>query len=562
MIDGRAAVPRPTNEPVLDHAPGSDEREVLERMLERVAGETPEIPVIVGGEAVETGDTVDVTMPCAHREKLATLHQARRAEVERAVVTSQRVAGEWARMPFEERAAIFLRAADRLAGPMRSRINASVMLGQGKTVHQSEIDAICELADFLRFNVHFAERIYAEQPESSPGIWNRADYRPLEGFVLAVTPFNFLAIAVNLPTAPAIMGNVVLWKPATTTALGAYRMLEVLHDAGLPRGVISFLPGAGPEQGAAALDSEHLAGIHFTGSGPTFQALWKGVAQRLDRYRTYPRIVGETGGKDFILAHASADPEALATAIVRGGYEYQGQKCSAASRVYVPQTLWPGVRDRVTAELERVQQGDVRDFSNFVSAVIDERAYTRITGYLELARQTATIVAGGGADRSVGWFIEPTLVEVDDPRHRLMQEEIFGPVVTAYVYDDARWPETLDLVDSTSPYGLTGAVFARDRAAIQEAAARLRHAAGNFYINDKPTGGGGGPAAVWWGAAERDRRQSREPLEPYPMDRPSDDQGDLRAAHELALPLPWLTPSPLSWVRRLRAAAANPQVSG
>ena len=488
MIDGRSQVPRPVNETVLDHRTGSPERAELERMLSDVANETPEIPVCVGADRIKTGDTVEVTMPCSHRERLAVVHQAGKAEVQRAIESARSVAQEWAATPFAERAAIFLRAADRLVGPMRARINASVMLGQGKTVHQSEIDAICELADFLRFNVHYAERIYQEQPESGPGMWNRADYRPLEGFVFAVAPFNFLAIAVNLPTAPAIMGNVVLWKPATTTTLGAYRMLEVLRDAGLPDGVISFLPGAGPTQGDAVLSSEHLAGLHFTGSTDTFQRLWQGIGSRLDHYRTFPRIVGETGGKDFIVAHPSADPSAVATAIVRGGYEYQGQKCSAASRVYVPRSLWIDVRDRVASDLASVQQGDVRDFANFVAAVIDERAFRKISGYLDHAKQAGTVLAGGGGDASVGWFVEPTFVEVNDPRDRLMREEIFGPVVAAYVYEDARWTEMLDLVDSTSPYGLTGAVFARDRQAIAQTETRLRHAAGNFYINDKPTG--------------------------------------------------------------------------
>ena len=486
--DGRLEVPHPINQAVLDHERGSPERRELEQLLKQVGDESPEIPVVVGGDRVETGDLVDVNMPCSHQERLAVVHQARATDVQRAIEAARNVSGDWAAMPFADRAAIFLRAADRLAGPMRARINASVMLGQGKTVHQSEIDAICELADFLRFNVHFAARIYREQPESGAGTWNRMDYRPLEGFVFAVSPFNFLAIAVNLPTAPAIMGNVVLWKPATTTALGAYRMLEVLRDSGLPDGVINFLPGAGPEQGAAALASEHLAGLHFTGSTGTFQRLWREIGDRLDTYRTFPRIVGETGGKDFIVAHPSADPVALATAIVRGGYEYQGQKCSAPSRVYVPRSLWSGVRDRVVSDIASLRVGDVRDLSNFVAAVIDERAFTKIAGYLEHAKQAGNILAGGGTDRSVGWFVDPTFVQVEDPNDRLMREEIFGPVVSAYVYEDAQWSEVLGLVDATSPYGLTGAVFARDRAAISEASERLRHAAGNFYINDKPTG--------------------------------------------------------------------------
>ncbi len=436
-----------------------------------------------------TGDVVEVRMPHSHGERLATVHQARAEDVERAIDGAMRAAPSWASTPFADRAAIFLKAADLLAGPWRARINAACMLGQSKTCHQSEIDAACELIDFFRFNVAFAERIYAEQPGSPSGQWNRLDYRPLEGFVLAVTPFNFLSIAANLPTAPALMGNVVLWKPANVTTVGAWHLLELLKEAGLPPGVISFLPGAGPEQGRAALDSKDLAGIHFTGSTGTFRALWKGVAERLDTYRGFPRIVGETGGKDFIVAHASADVAALATAIVRGGYEYQGQKCSAVSRVYVPKSIWAGgLRERLADQIGALPIGDPRDFSTFVCAVIDERAFRKIEGYQSVARESAEIVAGGTADRSKGWFITPTLVVVDDPKHRLMQEEIFGPLVTVYVYEDSRWSDMLAVVDETSPYALTGAVFARDRTAVSHAAERLRNAAGNFYVNDKPTG--------------------------------------------------------------------------
>jgi 1-pyrroline-5-carboxylate dehydrogenase len=488
MIDGLTHVPTPVNEPVRSYAPKSPERAELEAMLGVVASEDLTIPVVAAGERIETGETSAVTMPSAHGERLATLHHARREDVDRAIEGALAAAPAWAAMPFSERAAIFLRAADLLAGPWRARINAACMLGQGKTVVQAEIDAACELIDFLRFNVTFAERIYQEQPSSPPGVWNRSDYRPLEGFVLAVTPFNFLAIAVNLPTAPAIMGNVVLWKPASATAVGAWHMLELLREAGLPDGVISFLPGDGPTQGNAALDSEHLAGIHFTGSTGTFRTLWKGVAERLDRYRAFPRIVGETGGKDFIIAHPSADYDALATAIVRGGFEYQGQKCSAASRVYVPKSKWAELREPLAATIGELRVGDVRDFKCFMSAVIDERAFEKIRSYQQLARDTGRVLAGGTSDRTTGWFIDPTLVEVDDPGHRLLAEEIFGPVVTVYPYDDARWSETLDLVDRTSPYALTGAVFARDRAAVLDAMTRLRNAAGNFYINDKPTG--------------------------------------------------------------------------
>jgi 1-pyrroline-5-carboxylate dehydrogenase len=427
-------------------------------------------------------------MPHAHREVIGTLHQARAEDVQRAIDGAMRAAPGWAATPFTDRAAIFLRAADLISGPYRARVNAACMLGQGKTAHQSEIDAVCELVDFFRFNVWYAQRIMREQPRSAAGTWNRSDYRPLEGFVLAITPFNFLAIAANLPTAPAIMGNVVLWKPANVTAVGAWHVLRILREAGLPDGVISFLPGEGPTQGKVALDSEHLAGIHFTGSTKTFKSLWQGAAERLDRYRAFPRIVGETGGKDFLVMHPSADPRATAVAVLRGGYEYQGQKCSALSRLYVPKSRWPDVRDHVLAELREMKVGDVRDFSNFMGAVIDERAFQKIEGYLTVAQKTAKVLHGGTADGATGWFVQPTLVEVDDPKHRLMQEEIFGPVVTAYVYDDAKWSGTLDLVASTSPYALTGAVFSNDRAATRQAEERLRFAAGNFYINDKPTG--------------------------------------------------------------------------
>ncbi|MCA9603590.1 MAG: aldehyde dehydrogenase family protein, partial [Myxococcales bacterium] len=349
-----------------------------------------------------------------------------------------------------------------------------------------EIDAACELIDFLRFNVHFADRILAEQPISSPGVWNRSEYRPLEGFVFAVTPFNFLAIALNLPTAPAILGNVVVWKPATTTMLGVHVMMELLREAGLPDGVINIVPGDGPEQGQAALASPHLAGIHFTGSTTTFRALWRGVGERIDQYRAFPRIVGETGGKDFIVAHPSADPTAVATAILRGGFEFQGQKCSAASRVYLPKSLAAAVTERVVSEAATIRMGDVRDFSNFMGAVIDERAFKKISGYLDLANSTARVHTGGKAHGETGWFIEPTFAEVDDPAHRLMQEEIFGPVVASYTYDDARYDEVLSLIDGTSPYALTGAVFARDRGVIAHTTERLAECAGNFYVNDKP----------------------------------------------------------------------------
>ncbi|HJL26311.1 MAG TPA: L-glutamate gamma-semialdehyde dehydrogenase, partial [Polyangiaceae bacterium LLY-WYZ-15_(1-7)] len=474
MSDGTFRVPTPENEPVKGYVAGSPERAELDAALEKAAGETLDIPVLIDGKPLRTGTTTDVVMPHDHGHVLGKVHHAGAEDVEKAIAGALRVAPAWQAMPFEQRAAIFQRAADMLAGPWRQRVNAACMLGQSKTCHQSEIDAACELIDFWRFNCAYAEAIYDWQPRSVPGQWNRADYRPLEGFVFAVTPFNFLSIAVNLPTAPALMGNVVLWKPAHTSMVGAWTVLELLREAGLPDGVVQLVPGDGPEQGAVALKNEHLAGIHFTGSTGTFRTLYQGVGENLPGYRTIPRIVGETGGKDFIVFHPSADLEQAVTAVVRGGYEYQGQKCSAVSRIYVPKSMWPAMKERLAAEIGQLKVGDPRDYANFMGAVIDRKAWEKITGYQKLGKETGTIVAGGTADDSKGFFVDPTLVEVDDPKHRLMQEEIFGPVVTAYVYDDAKWTETLDLVDSTSPYGLTGAVFARDRAAVLQATERLR----------------------------------------------------------------------------------------
>ena len=491
MIDGIFEVPLPENEPVLSFAPGSPERAKLDVALAQVASEVVEIPTVIDGRALfagKDGRTTDVVMPHDHAHRLGRVHHATPAQVQQAIDGALRVAPAWQALPFEERAAIFLRAADLLAGPWRARINAACMLGHSKTCHQAEIDAACELIDFFRFNVAFARQILTVQPRSVPGQWNRTDYRPLEGFVFAVAPFNFLSIAVNLPAAPVLLGNVALWKPSHTSAVGVWHCLELLRAAGLPDGVIQLVPGDGPEQGAVALASEHLAGIHFTGSTATFRALYRGVGEHLDRYRTLPRLVGETGGKDFIVAHPSADVDEVATAIVRGGFEYQGQKCSAASRIYLPESLWPAISERVRAMTSELRMGDVRDYTSFVGAVIDRRAFDKISGYQKLARDTAKVLAGGHSDDSKGFFVEPTFVQVDDPKHRLMQEEIFGPVVTAYVFDDARYDEALTLVDTTSPYALTGAVFSRDRAAVTHTMARLRHAAGNFYVNDKPTG--------------------------------------------------------------------------
>jgi 1-pyrroline-5-carboxylate dehydrogenase len=408
--------------------------------------------------------------------------------VEQAIKAARDARAEWSNWSWEDRAAVFLKAAELLATTWRPTINAATMLGQSKTVYQAEIDSACELIDFWRFNVQFAQDLYDEQPISSNVMWNQLDYRPLEGFVYAVTPFNFTAIGGNLPTAPALMGNTVIWKPAATAMLSSYYVLQLLHEAGLPPGVINFVPGDPVAISNALLTHRDLAGVHFTGSTGVFNSMWKTIGANMSQYATYPRIVGETGGKDFIVAHPSADPQALAVAIARGGFEYQGQKCSAASRVYIPRSIWNDVRDRTVAMMEEIRVGDVRDFRNFMSAVIDEKSFTKISGYLDDARKNATIVHGGTAEGKEGYFVKPTLIETRDPGYRLLCEEIFGPVVTAYVYDDDKWTETLEIVDRTSPYALTGAVFANDRAAVRQAMMALRNAAGNFYVNDKPTG--------------------------------------------------------------------------
>jgi 1-pyrroline-5-carboxylate dehydrogenase len=490
MPAGAFHVPPPRNEPILSYAPGSPERAALKRALGEVAGADVEIPLRIGGRDVRTGRLGEVRSPHRRGHRLARFHQAGPAEVEAAIAAARDARRGWAAMDAADRAAIFLRAAELLAGPWRPALNAATMMGQSKTPIQAEIDAACETIDFWRFNVHFLERILADQPLSPPGQWNRVEYRPLEGFVLAVTPFNFTSIAANLPTAPAIMGNAVVWKPASTAVLSAWRLMELLEAAGLPPGVINFVPGPGPVIGEAALASPDLAGLHFTGSTATFQGLWRSMAERLPRYRSYPRIVGETGGKDFVFVHPSADLEATAVALVRGAFEYQGQKCSAASRAYVPASLWPALRARLVALTEALKMGPVEDFSVFLGALIDEPAFQRVKGYVELARASADcrVLTGGACDASEGWFVAPTIVETSDPRHRLMQEEIFGPLLTVFVYADARLGEALDLCASTSPYGLTGALFAQDRVAIADVTRRLADAAGNFYVNDKPTG--------------------------------------------------------------------------
>jgi len=490
MANARFHVPAPRNEPNLGYAPGSPERAALKSELARLSSQEIEIPVVVGGKEIRTGRLAEVRMPHRHGHVLARFHQAGPEEVARAAEAARAARREWGAMAWADRAAVFLKAADLLAGPWRQVLNAATMLGQSKTPFQAEIDSACEVIDFWRFNVAFADEIYAQQPLSAPGVWNRVEYRPLEGFVFAVTPFNFTAIAANLPTSPAMLGNAVLWKPASTAVLSGWYLLKLLEAAGLPRGVIGFLPGSGRDVGDPALAHPDLAGLHFTGSTAVFQGMWRTVAGNLPRYRSYPRIVGETGGKDFVFAHPSADVDALVTALVRGAFEYQGQKCSAASRAYVPASLWGAVRERLVAEVQALRMGDVADFRNFMGAVIDRGAFDDIKGYVDFAKSSpeAKVVAGGGCDPSTGWFVEPTVVETSNPRLKLMQEEIFGPVLTVFPYPDARLDETLQLCDETSPYGLTGAIFARDRSAIARMTAALENAAGNFYVNDKPTG--------------------------------------------------------------------------
>jgi 1-pyrroline-5-carboxylate dehydrogenase len=487
-FNGTRRVPPPVNEPVRAYAPGSAERQELKERLRQMAGERIDIPLIIGGREVRTGSTAQAVMPHDHRHVLADWHLAGSEHVAQAIEAAREAHREWANWPWEDRAAIFLKAAELLSTTWRATLNAATMLGQSKTAFQAEIDSACELADFWRFNPYFAQQLYDEQPLSDRSMWNQLDYRPLEGFVYAVTPFNFTSIAGNLPTAPALMGNTVIWKPASSAMLSAYYIMRLLEAAGLPPGVINFVPGDAGAISNQLIAHRDFAGVHFTGSTAVFNAIWQQIGTNIARYRSYPRIVGETGGKDFIVAHPSADPEALAVAIVRGGFEYQGQKCSAVSRVYVPASLWREVRDRLVAMIQEIRVGDVTDFRNFMGAVIDRKAFTKISEYLDDAKRNATVLAGGTARGEEGYFIEPTLVETRDPGYRLLCEEIFGPVVTAYVYPDAQFEETLSLVDRTSPYALTGSIFARDRAAIRQATFALRNAAGNFYINDKPTG--------------------------------------------------------------------------
>ncbi len=487
-FNGNRRVPPPVNEPVKSYAPGSAERAALKDRLQSMSNERIDIPLIIGGKEVHTGQLAESVMPHNHRHVLAQWHRASEKHVDDAVRAAQRAAKDWANWAWEDRAAVFLKAAELLATTWRQTLNAATMLGQSKTAFQAEIDAACELIDFWRFNPHYAQSLYDEQPLSDHTMWNQLDYRPLEGFVYAVTPFNFTSIAGNLPTAPALMGNTVIWKPASSAMLSAHYIMKLLEEAGLPPGVINFVAGDAGMISDKLLSDRNLAGVHFTGSTAVFNSMWKTIGASMSRYKSYPRIVGETGGKDFIVAHSSADPAALAVAIARGGFEYQGQKCSAASRVYVPESIWPEVRDRTVAIMKDIRMGDVTDFRNFMGAVIDKKAFAKIGEYLDDGRKNASIIAGGVARGDDGYFIEPTLIETKDPGYRLLCEEIFGPVVTAHVYPDNKWTETLRIVDETSPYALTGAVFSRDRQAVREAALSLRNAAGNFYVNDKPTG--------------------------------------------------------------------------
>jgi 1-pyrroline-5-carboxylate dehydrogenase len=489
MPKGIFYVPEPFNEPVLAYGPGSEERKSLKAALRQAKSRKVNIPMVIGGKEVRTSRRVEIHPPHELAHSLGVFSQGDASHVRRAVEAAAKAKPDWEAMPWEHRASIFLKAAELLAGPYRMTMNAATMLAQSKNAFQAEIDAACELVDFWRYNVRYMTDIYGEQPESSPAVWNRMEYRPLEGFVLAITPFNFTSIAGNLPTAPALMGNTVVWKPANTQIYSAWVIMQILREAGLPDGVINLVYAPGPDVGKVCFGHPDFAGIHFTGSTGTFQNMWRTIGENIGRYRSYPRIVGETGGKDFVWAHPSADARAVATALSRGAFEFQGQKCSAASRAYIPSNLAKKVEEYLLEDLASFRMGSPEDFGNFINAVIDAGAYESITGYISKAkRDKQTILAGGNFSRKEGYFIEPTVIRTRDPRYRTMVEEIFGPVLTLYVYPEKDWSRSLDLVNSTSPYGLTGAVFSQDRQVIAEASQRLRHAAGNFYINDKPTG--------------------------------------------------------------------------
>jgi 1-pyrroline-5-carboxylate dehydrogenase len=481
----------PNNEPGFSYAPGSPERNSLKKKLDELYKGGIEIPVIINGEEIKSGSAVDMKLPHEHNHVVGVHYQAGEKEVNMAIRASLEAREKWAKLDWEERLSVFLKAADLLSGPWRDTLNAATMLGQSKNPYQAEIDSACELIDFFRFNAYYATQIYKEQPLHSPfGIWNRSEYRPLEGFILAISPFNFTSIMGNLPSAPVMLGNVALMKPAETATFAGYFVYKLFEAAGLPPGVINFLPGRGAPIGNIALRSPHLAGIHFTGSTGTFQYMWKTVGENISSYKSYPRIVGETGGKDFIFAHKSADIQELGTAILRGAFEYQGQKCSAASRMYIPKSIWSDLKDYLLTEIKTIKMGDVRDFSNFMNAIIDKDAFKSITGYIDYSKKSsdADIITGGNYDDSKGYFIEPTIIVAKDPHFKTMEEEIFGPVMSAYIYDDNKYEETLHVCDETSPYALTGAIFAKDIMAVNKANDILENAAGNFYINDKPTG--------------------------------------------------------------------------
>lgn len=490
MSNGFFKVPYPKNEPVLSYAPGTKERQLLKKALEEGRSKQLDIPMYIGGEEVRTGKKVKLSPPHDHQHILGHFHAGDKDHVEQAVTAALNAKELWSNLSWEYRASIFLKAADLLAGPYRYAINAATMLGQSKNAYQAEIDSACELIDFLRFNVHYMTEIYNEQPESSPGVWNRIEYRPLEGFVFALTPFNFTAIAGNLPTSAAMMGNTVVWKPANTQIYAAKVIMQVLKEAGLPDGVINLVYVSGPDAGEVIFNHKDFAGIHFTGSTGVFQGMWKTIGANIHKYKSYPRIVGETGGKDFIMVHKSANPKEVSTAMARGAFEYQGQKCSAASRCYIPSNLWDDVKKYLVEDLKSFKMGPTEDFGNFINAVIDEKAFNSITEYIEKARTNPMneIIAGGKYDKSKGYFIEPTVILTKDPSSITMCEEIFGPVLTVYVYHSENFEQTLELVDSTSPYALTGSIIAKDRYAIEMATKKLTQSAGNFYINDKPTG--------------------------------------------------------------------------
>lgn len=489
MSNAYFKLPVPVNEPILNYAPGSPEKTELKNKLSELRSKEIEIPLIIGGEEIKSGKTAEIRVPHNLSVKLGVYHKAGAKEVKMAIEAALQARKTWADMPWEHRASIFHKAAELLSGPWRATINAATMLGQSKTAYQAEIDSACELIDFWRFNTYYMTQLMSDQPYSPKGMWNRMEYRPLEGFIFAVTPFNFTSIAGNLPTAPAIVGNVSLWKPASSAVYSAYFLMKLWEEAGLPKGVINFIPGSGSQVGDPVLASPDLAGIHFTGSTAVFQGMWKTIGDNIHNSKYYPRIVGETGGKDFIFAHNSSDIDALAVAALRGAFEYQGQKCSAASRMYIPSSIWKEFKAKYTSEVSKIKMGDIEDFTNFMGAVIDKGAYDSIKSYIDFAKEAkdAEIITGGNCDDSKGYFIEPTTIVTTNPAFKSMKEEIFGPVLTIYVYDDNKLDETLELCNTTSPYALTGAIWAQDRSILVKMSDKLRDAAGNFYINDKPT---------------------------------------------------------------------------